>query len=102
MADYAVLTTGHVAYGTVEGTGAAIAIDLGFEPKVVRVLNTDGLAKLEWVAGMGNATGLKQVTAGTLSFIATLGITPNERGFTIGADLDINVSAETIFYEAIG
>lgn len=102
MADYAVLETGHVAYGNVEGTGAALAVSLGFEPKIVRLLNIDGLATLEWVAGMGNATGLKQVTAGTLSFIAVNGITPNSSGFTIGADTDINVTAETIFYEAIG
>lgn len=97
-----------IAIGTVEGTGSAINIQCGFQPKAVLLFNIDGLAKLEWTENMGAGKGLKTVTAGTVSFIASNGITKyagtaagDKEGFTIGADTDVNVSAETIEYVAI-
>ena len=104
-----------MATGTVEGTGATISIGLSagleFTPRKVLVLNVDGLAKLTWCHPMPPASGVKEVTDGTTSYITTLGITPVEqsrldsgaspgRGFQIGADTDVNVSAETIFWVA--
>ena len=96
-----------VATGTVEGTGATLNVQLGFKPKVVLLFNIDGLAKLEWTEDMGAGKGLKIVTAGTVSFISTLGIAQyagvaagNKEGFTIGADTDVNASGETICWAA--
>ena len=95
------------ATGTVEGTGATINISCGFKPSVVVLKNADGAARLEWDDSMPDASGMKTVAAGTYSYITTLGITPYEGavgsaswGFTIGADTDVNVSAETIHWEA--
>lgn len=99
---------GHIARGTVEGTGAALTIQLGFTPEYVRLVNEDGLASLEWFSAMTDGHGLKTVTAGTMSKITSNGVTPysgtagaNSAGFTIGADTDINVSGETLHYVAI-
>lgn len=90
-----------VAQGSVSGTGSAINVDtVGFQPKYVKILNIGGLATLEWTADMANASGLKEVTAGTKSAITSNGITPRTKGFQIGADTDINVSGEQIRWVA--
>lgn len=99
---------GHLAIGTVEGTGSAINLQLGFTPKHVRLVNEDGLAAMEWFAGMADGHGIKTVTAGTMSKVTTNGVTPyagtpggDAEGITIGADTDINVSGETLHYVAV-
>jgi hypothetical protein len=110
----------NVVVGTVEGTGAAINIELGFIPKYVKVFNYDDAGSLfctlEWWSGMAAASGLKTssiVDDGTTTLkssekITSLGISEyagsagaNSEGFTIGAETDVNVSAETMFYMAI-
>ena len=107
--------------GSVEGTGSAIDVLLGFTPVIIRLWNIDDAgatdARMEWVNGMAAAAAFKDmsivdsgttadrshelVTSNGITILAAVaGIT--ESGFTIGADSDINVSAETIFWEAIG
>lgn len=98
--------------GTVEGTGAVIDVALPYTPRKVEVLNADGICTLVWVNSMGLGAGLKTVDSGAgttdISFITSNGVTPLEqvdlqdgdRGFQIGADTDINVSAETIYWVA--
>lgn len=110
--------------GTVEGTGAAISITLRSVPNYVRLMNVDGLVTLDWTDDMPDAYGLKTVTDGTISYITSDGVTPlgddegltvaasdttvdgntttltGVRGFTIGADTDVNVNGETIMYIA--
>jgi hypothetical protein len=100
---------GQIAHGTVEGTGSAINIELGFTPAIVRVFNIDGDVNLFWNASMPAASGMKTVAAGTTAHITTNGISTyagveatTGLGFTIGADADVNASAETICWEAIG
>jgi len=97
----------NMQHGTVEGTGAAINIACGFQPRVVKVFNIDGDAMLSWNDSMGDAAGFKTIAAGTTAAITTLGITPyagtlgaDKEGFTIGADTDVNVTAETMCWEA--
>lgn len=99
---------GHIKVGTVEGTGAAINIALGFTPEYVRIVNQDGLVTAEWFNTMTAAHVAKRVTAGTMTAPTSLGVSPyagsagtTAVGFTIGADTDINVSGETIHYLAI-
>lgn len=48
------------ANGTVEGTGAAINVTLGFKPTYVKVWNIDATnpVVMEWAYGMGQATGV--------------------------------------------
>lgn len=105
--------------GTVEGTGAAINVSLGWKPDYVKVFNYDdagGLAPtMEWWNGMTAAHGLKTLKAvdngvtGNASSAAVtsngishyVGSTSAAEGFTIGADADINANGETIFYVAM-
>lgn len=88
------------ATGSVEGTGAAIDIVCGFRPGHVKLVNRGGLVLAEWFAPMPNASAAKTVTNGTTSFITSNGITPAATGFRIGADTDINVDGELIYWKA--
>lgn len=106
------------ATGNVEGTGAAINISLGFIPRYVKCFNYDDAGALapvmEWFEGMTAGHGLKSlsiVDSGTTGLASSAKVTANGiseyagsttagAGFTIGADTDLNVSAETIHYVA--
>lgn len=100
---------GHVQTGTVTGTGAAINVPTGFKPSRVELHNVTGLASLVWTKTMAAASGVKTITAGTMSFITSNGVSHftgtaggDAEGFTIGADTDVNVSAEVIHYTVYG
>jgi len=87
-------------YGT---TGVAVVVDtVGFRPKLVRVVNAGatGLSRLEWMDGMADASAVKTVTNGTISVITADGITPRAKGFTLGADANVNIDAEIVYFEA--
>lgn len=93
--------------GTVEGTGAAIAVECGFTPSFVGIFNVDGDALGFWTEDLADAEVFKLLTGGTLALMASAGITPTDyadsaMGFTIGADTDLNVTSETIVWLAIG
>ena len=88
---------------------ADVQFDIGFRPRYVRVANETGLAVLEWYEGMTDGRGLKQITAGTMTFVAaSLGITPRGlpnttdviKGFTLGQDTDILVQNEQLSWYA--
>lgn len=98
------------AFGTQVGTGAIIAINCGFTPDRVRVVNITSttIEEVEWFKGMADDSAIKTVT-GTVARtkITSNGITPKGkgasdtyRGFAIGADTDVNVAAETICWVA--
>ncbi len=100
-----------MAIGTLPGTGAEIEVALDFEPRKVEILNVDGLASGVWTDTMPADSVLKQITAGTMTFETSGGITRVEqqelddgaspaRGFLIGADADLNASAEDIHWVA--
>lgn len=98
---------GRPATGTVTGTGAAIIIQCGFTPSRVEVINITSRDGLLWTDTMTDGHALKTVAAGTRTAITSLGITPydgtlagNSAGFTIGADTDVNVTAEVIHWTA--
>lgn len=84
--------------GSYAGTGAAINIELGFQPDYLIIWNeTDGDAKWEWFKGMANASALQTAAAGTLSKITSNGVTPyagaqasKPVGFTVGTALSEN------------
>ena len=84
------------------GTVAAFTITTGFKPLWVRVVNETSGDMYEWYHGMAVAEAVKTVAAGTRSIITTLGITQLSYGFTVGLDLDINVTSEQISWMAIG
>lgn len=96
------------AAGTQDGTGASINISLGWQPDYVLVQNWEAtdFGSLLWVKGMADAAAIKQLTS-TGSLLTTLGIsmyagsTTASKGFTIGADTDVNVSGESITWIAM-
>lgn len=98
---------GHIKTGTITGTGAAITIPLGFTPSKVTILNRSDLSRYEWLKDMPQASALKQVTAGTISFITSGGISTfagteggDVAGFIIGADANMNAEDDVIYWEA--
>lgn len=85
--------------GSFGGTGADKQVrTVGFRPKWVKVINEDGLCQAEWFESMADDSALKTVTAGTLSFITSNGITPLSDGFALGADGDLNVADEKVHW----
>ena len=99
----------HGRYFDDQAVAADAQFDIGFRPRYVRVMNETGLAVLEWFEGMTDGRGIKQITAGTMTFVAaSLGITPRGnpsttdtiRGFTLGQDTDIHVQNEQLSWYA--
>lgn len=87
--------------GSFKGTGSQLDITkVGFRPSAVVLLNQTGLAKAEWTDSMADGEMMKHVTAGTISFVTTNGITPLAGGFRLGADADMNVADEVVHYIA--
>ncbi len=90
-----------VMTGSFTGTGAIVNVKtVGFKPKRVELFNLTGLAKGMWQEGMADDSVMKQVTAGTISAPTTDGVTPLADGFALGADADLNVAAEQVFWTA--
>jgi hypothetical protein len=105
--------------GTVEGTGAAINVQLGFVPKKVVLYNIDDAGDLDpilvWNDQMPAASGVlflsvagpDAATNKSHTIITTGGVTAypgtrggDQAGFTIGANANMNVAGETIVWEA--
>jgi len=85
------------------GTAAAFKITTGFQPRYVKVVNVAATgSQVEWFEGMDDAYGMKRVAAGDMTLITSLGITVAADGFTIGLDIDLNVTSEQLYWIAIG
>ena len=103
---------GQIQVGTTTGTGAAINIELGFNPAIVFLINETDPGMLIWTSMMADAEALKLTDAPALTFPTTNGIsayagsdTPGSeaaKGFTIGADADLNGASDVIHWIAIG
>lgn len=102
----------NIRVGTVEGTGAAINVELGFVPDVVEVVNIDATnpVSIKWTSDMADAAGIKLTGGATPAHtkISSNGISAyagsrgaKAKGFTIGADTGLNVNGETITYVAM-
>lgn len=91
--------SGHASIknGAVMSTNAALAVICGFKPRSVKLYLADG-ARGYWNKEMADDSAFKAVTAGDGSFVTSNGITPTEKGFSIGADAHINPSTATLIY----
>lgn len=103
-----------IVVGTVEGTGSAINVSIGFVPRVVIAYNIDDAGAVMpiviWSQNDAAAKGAKLISTGH-SYLAANGISEYagssvvgseaSPGFTIGADADLNASGETINYIAL-
>lgn len=83
-------------------TAAAFNIDLGYAPRYICIENVTSGDKMEWYEGMADASAVKTVAAGTRTIITSLGLTPSNKGFTVGLDLDVNVINEQLSWITIG
>ena len=91
-----------VVRGSFKGTGSNIDITVvGFRPRSVKLWNQSGLATAEWTETMADGSMVKRITAGTMTFPTTGGITPLAAGFRLGNGADMNVSGEKVHFEAI-
>jgi len=105
------------ATGSITADGAAVNVSMGFTPKSVLITKvTNTLAQAYWVSGMASASCLKSKVTGTdgdgtagvgIITLATTscvsayaGSTSAAPGFTLGADTDVNVSGDTLRFEA--
>lgn len=100
---------GHIKTGTVTGTGAAINVELGFTPKVVFLFNETDPGIFIWTDQMANAEMVKLTDAPALTFPTSNGVSAyagvaatTGKGFTIGADSDMNAASDVIHYIAFG
>lgn len=94
-----------VKTGTTTGTGAAIDVECGFVPKLVRIFNiTDGDQIDEWIDTMAAGTSLQINTAvairSTNGVTAFTGSATKAPGFTIGSG--ISESAKVLHWYAVG
>jgi hypothetical protein len=104
--------SGDMAYGVVTGTtGTAINVSIGWTPKSVIVTKvTNTLVQAQWQTGMAAASCFKYLDSATAASIITLptvscistyaGSTSAAKGFTLGTDTDINVTGDTIRWQA--
>lgn len=93
----------HVGRYIDTGTVAAFNITLGFQPRYVKVVNVTSGDMIEWYEGMAAASACKTTGAtGVRTLITTLGITVSASGFTVGLDLDVNVTSEQLSWIATG
>ncbi|MCR4306297.1 MAG: hypothetical protein NUV73_04415, partial [Candidatus Daviesbacteria bacterium] len=78
----------NIAHGSYLDTGtvAAFKITTGFEPRYVKVVNTNasGDVMMEWFEGMTAGYGILTGIDGARSMVTTNGITVAADGFTVG------------------
>lgn len=88
-------------YGSLLGTGSLKEVrSVGWRPREVKLVNQASGDELRWSEGMPDGGGLKRVAAGTATVLTSGGITPLSDGFSLGADSDMNVADEQVFYVA--
>jgi hypothetical protein len=96
----------NLAIGNFTGDGTAANVELGFRPRIVKVINLTDRIVWEWHDGMAATHCLKAVAAGTQTddvtsaIVAKGGAGADFRGFTLSADA--NVSAKAIHFYAMG
>lgn len=86
------------------GTVAAFTITLGYRPRYVKVVNTNGsgYVMVEWFEGMADAYGVLTASNGDRSTITSNGITPLSYGFTVGLNTDLCYTSEQLEWLALG
>lgn len=89
--------------GSFIGTGAQIDITvIGFRPKEVYLENVGGgLSCAHWHEAYPDGAMSKEITAGTMSYVTGgNGITPLVNGFRLGADANLNIAGQQVYFTA--
>ena len=95
---------GNVATGRYLDTGtvAAYKFVTGFKPRYVKVQNNTSGDYFEWYEGMAADSATKCTGAtGVMTLVTSNGITVANDGFTLGLDIDVNVTSEQVSFVAI-
>lgn len=90
------------AYGSLSGTytAANFTVTLAFSPVYIKVVSLTSRIQGEWFLVNGNATQLLTVAAGTRT-LADAGISVTGNAFTVTvATASLDVSNDTVFWEA--
>lgn len=82
------------------GAAAAVTINLGFAPRIVRFRNITDRISDEWYEGMAAASSIHTVAAGTVTLETTNGISVSGNSFTLTATT--MAASKTFVWEAIG
>jgi hypothetical protein len=86
--------------GGLVATGSAYNVTTpGFRPRRVRVFNVTSGDAFFWNDLMPAGYAIKQIAAGTRSYVSSNGITQLVNGFTLGADGDVNAAGENLIWE---
>lgn len=89
-----------VVTGAYIGTGSALSIaKIGFQPRVLLLLNEDDPSTVTMTDTLPADGGLKQ-KGGTTSLIGSNGVTLTNAGFDVGTDADLNTDGETVHFVA--
>lgn len=88
-------SSGHanIATGSFTGAGAAVDLELGFNPRYIKLFNMTDAMTYEFCEGMAATQTLKTVTAGTTTVDANSIIVPDQNGFAIAAAGAVNAKA---------
>ena len=89
--------------GSFIASGALQDVPLvGFRPRKVVVYNSSVPGQITWLKDMPDNSGIKEVAAGTKTYITSNGLAPNATadGFSFGADATLNQAGNLCFFEA--
>jgi hypothetical protein len=75
----------NLAQGTLTSDNTAVAVKLGFKPRMVKVINATDVIIWETLGTMPSTAAIKVVTAGTTTVDTGSAIVIGEDGFTISA-----------------
>ena len=82
------------------GTGAAINVACGFQPKLVIAINLTQLSITYWTDTMDQAKGVQIDDSGSnatdVLALASNGISTHAQGFRLGTNAALNTSADVI------
>jgi len=87
--------------GSITGTGAAIAVNVGFKPETVILINVTDTGMMIWTKQQTDAYSYRtKGSDGIETYETSGGITPTALGFTLGTDSEMNGSSDTIHWVA--
>jgi hypothetical protein len=81
---------------------AAVTIQLGFAPRIVRFRNVTDRISDEWYEGMASASSIHTVAAGTVTLETTNGVAVSASANTFTLTATTMVASKTFVWEAIG
>jgi len=75
----------NIATGSFTSDGNAVDIELGFNPRYIKVFDMDAVTTHEFCEGMPDTETIKTVTGGSMTVETGSIIVPDVNGFTIAA-----------------